>query len=152
MREIPLTQGQVAIVDDGDYDLLSQWKWYAAWDDANRYFYAVRTVRTEKGPRAMPMHRLLMGLEYGDKRHVDHVDGITLNNRRANLQIVTNRQNCQNKRMHREGKLVGASFHNGKWVARIWIGRKQIWLGYFPTEQAAHEAYLQAVDNLQETL
>ena len=29
MREISLSQGQVALVDDADYSWLSQWKWFA---------------------------------------------------------------------------------------------------------------------------
>jgi hypothetical protein len=29
MREIPLTQGKVALVDEVVYDWLSQWKWSA---------------------------------------------------------------------------------------------------------------------------
>jgi hypothetical protein len=32
MKELELTQGQVALVDDIDYDYLSQWKWCAAWE------------------------------------------------------------------------------------------------------------------------
>lgn len=30
MKEIPLTQGYVALVDDEDYDRVSAFKWYAA--------------------------------------------------------------------------------------------------------------------------
>ena len=39
-KQIPLTQGYFATVDDEDYDFLSRWKWYARKDQKN--FYAQR--------------------------------------------------------------------------------------------------------------
>jgi hypothetical protein len=154
MKRIKLTQGQVAIVDDADYDRVSQHKWYAHWYPTMGSFYAARNVRIEKGRCILHMHRQILGLGYGDKRHVDHIDGITLNNRRSNLRIVTARQNCQNKGMHREGRLVGAYFHKRKntWMAQIRINGKIKFLGLFPAEQLAHEKYMEELTKLQETL
>jgi hypothetical protein len=155
MREIKLTQGQVALVDDEDYDFLSQWKWYAWWNKGTGSFYAVRNIRTEAARRRkMYIHRMLMGLEPGDKRCVDHRNGLTLDNRRSNLRIVTSRQNHQNRWTHREGKLVGACFHKreNKWISQIAVNGKHHHLGYFPTEQAAHEKYIEALSELQEVL
>ncbi len=59
MREIPLTRGKTAIVDDEDYEYLSQWKWHF---DGH---YAARKNR-EVGK--LYMHRLLLG---GNK--IDHI-------------------------------------------------------------------------------
>jgi hypothetical protein len=153
MREIPLSQGQVALIDDSDYDLVSQHKWYANWCSSTHSFYAVRNVKSAEGyARSVRMHRLLMGLEHGDNRCVDHANGLTLDNRRSNLRIVTVRQNNQNKRTHRSGKLVGAGFDKakGKWQALLWVKGKNTFLGRFPTEIAAHEKYMEALAELQE--
>jgi hypothetical protein len=155
MKRIKLTQGQVAIVDDRDFESLSKFKWFATWCSNTRSFYALRAVRIEKGRAStLSMHRILMGLGRGDKRHVDHANGVTLDNRRSNLRIVTIRQNNQNTRKHRAGRLVGATFHKqaNRWMAQIGIDGKQIYLGLFPTEQAAHEKYLEALTNLKEQL
>lgn len=101
MKSIPLTQGQYAIVDDEDYNELSKHKWSAQWDPKIKSFYAVRHSNrnfiTHK-QIAIFMHRMIMGLEYGDKRQVDHIDHATLNNLRWNLRVVTHRQNHENRK------------------------------------------------------
>lgn len=82
-REIPLTQGQVALVDASDYEWLMQWKWFALWNKTSRSFYAARNPKNIDGKRAhIRMNRLILGLEYGDPRMGDHRDGNTLNNLR----------------------------------------------------------------------
>ena len=97
MREIPLTQGKVALVDDADFDWLNQWKWYAAKAVSNGAFYARRTIN-ETGT-SIHMHRAILGLEPGDPRRADRIrrDG-TLDNRRDNLRIATQSQNITNSR------------------------------------------------------
>ena len=68
MKQIQLTQGKVALVDDLDYDWLSQWKWYAH-KEYGECFYAVRHSYQREGKRRLiPMHRQILGLEYGDSR------------------------------------------------------------------------------------
>ena len=57
MKEIPLTQGKVALVDNSNYDWLNQWKWCAHWERGR--WYAVRAMpRDEDGKQRMiRMHR-----------------------------------------------------------------------------------------------
>jgi hypothetical protein len=49
MKEIQLTQGKVALVDDDDFDYLSQWKWYAHKPSTRDIYYAVRNRRKIEG-------------------------------------------------------------------------------------------------------
>lgn len=71
MKEIKLTMGKVALVDDSDYDWLSQWKWFAHKD--NRTFYAGRsTVMPDGRKKQVWMHRVIM--ETAEGMETDHID------------------------------------------------------------------------------
>lgn len=151
MKEIQLTQGQVTIVSDEDYERASAHKWYAnpRKGHGGASFYAVRSVRLPNGKRRLQyLHRFLLGLEPGDKtRRGDHINGDTLDNRRENLRIVTNRQNQQAFRRKVPGtssKFRGVYWNkrDQKWCAQIKPdGAKQIHLGYFDVEEDAARAY-----------
>ncbi len=74
MKKIPLTQGQVALVDDADYEWLSRWKWCAMWCSSTDSFYAVRHIRLPNGKwTTLRMHRAILGLKRGDSRQVDRI-------------------------------------------------------------------------------
>lgn len=88
MKEIKLTRGMVALVDDADFDCLNQSKWHA--QKACGTWYAVH-----KGKHKTYMHRLILGLSKGEIG--DHVDGNGLNNRRSNLRASTSSQNASNR-------------------------------------------------------
>lgn len=66
-RTIPLTKGQVAIVDAADYEWLSQWNWYANYSKTTKHFYAMKWPSTA-------MHRLILGLRAGNPLHGDHAN------------------------------------------------------------------------------
>lgn len=69
-REIPLTQGQVAIVSPEDYGTLSVFNWCASRQKGGRTFYALRAVRTEPGKRGtVLMHREIMKAPDGTDDH-----------------------------------------------------------------------------------
>ena len=53
MRQIPLTQEQVALVDNADYKWLRQWKWFADRKGAapRFFYYAMRSTPVVKGKR-----------------------------------------------------------------------------------------------------
>lgn len=85
---------------------------------------------------------------------IDHINGNPSDNRIDNLRDCTPRQNSQNYKTHRSGKLVGASFNNKRkmWAAQIYINKKNIFLGYYKTEAEAHNVYKSKLNELGETL
>lgn len=98
-----------------------------------------RGKRSRYAGRGSPttyLHRLIMGLSYGDRRQVDHIDGDGLNNRRSNLRIVTQAQNQQNTGQLGAHRLAGRK----RWRAKAVLDGKQIHLGMFDTREAAEEA------------
>lgn len=96
-------------------------------------------------------HRLAWYLHYGEwpNGDIDHINGDRSDNRIANLRVVTNAINCQNKRRplpgNKSGYLgVSPVRGSGRWVASIHINRKKHHLGVFDDPATAHEAYLKA--------
>lgn len=94
---IPLTQGQVALVDQSDYRWLSQWKWFARWDKRAQCFYAMRNRRVSEGGKRglVYMHRAV--LNAGAVEKVDHIHHQTLDNRRSQLRLATTSENGFNR-------------------------------------------------------
>jgi len=142
MKNIQLTQGKFAIVDDADYEWLSKFKWCAVKD---RYtFYAVRSIRLPNGKQQkIRMHREILGLKCGDKRQGDHRNHNGLHNWRDNLRICTNTENQYNQRPQkdRSSQFKGVSWHKShlKWEANIMINGKNLYLGNYVSEiEAAH--------------
>lgn len=138
MREIELTQGYAAIVDDEDYEYLSQFKWQSHITTYTAYAY--RRVKGTNKHR--PMHREVMGVT-DPKIYIDHIDRNGLNNQRKNLRIVTWSQNQMNKTYNKRNSLgfKGVSFDGNKYIATIKVNGKQLSVGYYKTPKEAAIAY-----------
>ena len=136
MREIVLTQGKVALVDDEDFELVSQWKWCAM--RGKHTWYAVRGCADGK---SVLMHREIFGADAGVKCQIDHKDGNGLNNKRENLRIATQSQNNANarNRLNTSSPYKGVCWDNARnaWLARI----SENFLGRFSSEEDAAKAY-----------
>jgi hypothetical protein len=151
IRQIPLTQGQCAIVDEQDYERLSQHKWHARWNPYTRSYYAFRSATVHLPPdgksvkRSIPMHREVLGLESEDRRQVDHHDHNTLNNTKENLRAASRSQNQHNARGHADGSsgYKGVHWHSARnsWVARIYVNGVEQHLGMFDSAEDAARAY-----------
>ena len=143
MKEIPLTRGYVALIDDEDYEEISQHKWYAS-SPKRGEIYAVRNMyrsESQNGGRVY-MHAFINKTPKG--LETDHINGIGLDNRRSNLRAATNAQNQYNRRPQGgSSKFKGVYwFKKGKkWCARIKVNRKFIYLGFYEDELDAHKAY-----------
>ncbi|EIU7141728.1 HNH endonuclease [Pseudomonas aeruginosa] len=92
---------------------------------------------------SVTMHRWIM---FGDAKGsgVDHRDGDKLNNRRSNLREATQGENAKNTRLAKNNSsgFKGVSkTAEGRWRARITVGRKEIRLGNFDTREEAAAAY-----------
>jgi len=95
-KEIILTQGKVAIVDDDMYDYLNQFKWHAVKQSGK--FYARRHIKSSNPNIKILIHRDVMKPEKGFV--IDHIDGNTLNNQKDNLRICTHAQNIRNSKIN----------------------------------------------------
>lgn len=128
----------VALVDDEDYEYLSQWKWCAM--KAKHTFYAVRGASIESKSTTIFMHWDVMG-----GKGIDHKDHNGLHNWRYNLRFCTQGQNLMNlsKRKNTSSTYKGVSFNNqtSKWQAYIQIKGRKIHIGYFIPEIEAALAY-----------
>ena len=147
MIEIPLTQGQVALIDDEDYELVSQYKWYAHWNPDTQSFYAVTKIRKPDGTRDMlRMHRLVMNAKKGE--YVDHINHDTIDNQKENLRLCSCSENLYNQgcKSSNTSGYKGVNWHkrDKKWQALIRVSGKRIHLGYFATKEEAYEAYCKA--------
>ena len=81
-RRIYLGEGEWTIVDQQDYYRLCNFKWHV--NGTNGKFYAVRQIKVDnKHTKRMYLHREIMNAPKG--MLVDHKDGNSFDNRRANL-------------------------------------------------------------------
>lgn len=134
-KQIPLSQGKFATVDDVDYDWLAKHKWtydtkgYAMRRSANVTIYMHRVVLNASGPVM-----------------VDHVNGDGLDNQRENLRIVTAAQNNYNRHPEKRPKTssykgVSLNRKSNRWQAHIKKGEQRRYLGLYDSEQDAARAY-----------
>lgn len=138
-REIPLTRGAFAIVDDEDFARLNRLKWYCS-----ASCYAVRTVHVGGKSKPVFMHKVIRPVPEGFE--VDHINGNRLDNRRENLRRVSHQQNQRNKRQskaRRSSRFKGVfkSRRLGKWCAQIEVNERSIHVGVFTDERDAALAY-----------
>lgn len=138
MKEIPLTRGHVALVDDEDYEAVSAYGWQALpkkHGDTSSC-YAVCTYMDGKAGTVL-MHRFILGLAKGDLC-VDHINGKSLDNRRSNLRLATISQNAGNTRTVRNKHGVKGVYASGRGYAAKLC---EVHLGWFKTLADAARAY-----------
>jgi hypothetical protein len=127
--------GATAIVDDDDFAWLSVYRWSV-------YEYAVRQQWSHGRPKTIYMHREIVAAPDGVQ--VDHINGDKLDNRRANLRLVTRNQNAQNLRGARADSRIGLRgverTHSGRFRARVWVRGRAVHAGTFDTAEEAGRA------------
>lgn len=141
MKKIPLTQGKFALVDDADYERVSQFKWQVQ-ETRRGNFYVIRSVGKRGKRKTVRLHSFLLP----GVKPIDHIDGNGLNNCRKNLRPATNTQNLQAFRQKALGKSslfrgVYKESRCARWRADIKAGGVHYYLGMFKSEIEAADAY-----------
>lgn len=128
MKNIKLTKGQLAIVDDIDYERVILKKWNAHFK--GRKYYA--------DSKDISLHRFIMNLSNGDGLEVDHRNHNPLDNRRVNLRVTTRLYNSKNRVKYNPttSKFKGVQFRKdrNKWITVIRKDNRLHRLGSFKSE------------------
>lgn len=135
---LDLPNGAKTLIDDADKALTAGLTLYVG---NTGYVYFSKWVNGRSIPRTL--HGLLMTSPRG--MHVDHINGNKLDNRRANLRIVTgqvNQANRKNLNKNNTSGIRGVSYcprlsKRNPWLAQITANRRHVHLGMFPTKEEA---------------
>ena len=139
IRHIPLLGGGIAIVDAEDYEKLAKFRWKVA----NGY----GKLATHEGTL---MHRMIT--DAPPECSIDHANHVKLDNRKSNLRVCSQADNSRNTVLAKNNTsgVKGVSFcrRTKRWMAAITVDYKSVFLGRFPTKEAAAQAYDRAATEL----
>lgn len=141
MKEIKLTNGMIAIVDDEDFEELIKYTWGHTKSYWGNNGYVSRHEYINGKTITTSMHRHLLNPPNG--MVVDHINNNGLDNRMANLRLATHADNMKNRKPFKGRKYKGTHFNKKtqKWTAQIGLNGKTKNLGVFESETEAAEAY-----------
>lgn len=138
MIKIPLSNSNdVALIDKEDLPIVADRRWRKS-----QQGYAVSYYVKDDGTEGLlRMHRLIHPPSEG--KVVDHINGNKLDNRKSNLREATHSQNGMNRKPNKNSShgYKGAVEESGKYVSRISIEGKSIYIGTFNTAEEAAKAY-----------
>jgi hypothetical protein len=154
MKKIRLIDKVFTLIDSEDYSKIKDYTW--RYNKLTGYAYKTRYAGRLRGQSKMVtdyLHRFI--LDVTDRNtQVDHINGDKLDNRRENIRTVTRSQNQQNRKLHRDGRPIGVNYYEYKGKkqvqARILRNGRLYWLGFWPNEEIAGEAYRFAVELFEE--
>ena len=133
-------KGEIFYFDKEDYDKIKNYCWFS---DYNGYF-----VAKDKSHKNIKLHRIIMGLHYGDNKIVDHINHYKYDNRKCNLRIVTNQQNLMNQKLKNNNTsgVIGVHWSDAYnyWVAQIGYKGNKINLGTYQNFDEAVKARKEA--------
>lgn len=138
------------VIDEDDYDRVMRMNW--APQPSGLSVYAVTKSLRYIPKHHQRLHAYIIKAEHG--QIVDHINGDTLDNRKANLRIVTAAENARNSRRPtfdgKTSKFKGVTWHPGRerWTAQITCEGVTSPLGVFSHEEDAARAYDRAAIEL----
>ena len=138
-KQINLTQGKVAILDDEQFARCGNVKWYAlrAYKKGVELWYAARGYNGS----TQYLHRVIMDAPKGIT--VDHINGNGLDCRKKNMRLCSQKDNRRNSRGHfnRASKYKGVSISHNYFPVKYSATVAGKFIGLFKTEIEAARAY-----------
>lgn len=139
-QTIELSKGKTALIDDADFELVSQFKWSFTPSRTGKEY----AKRKDQNRKTVSLHRFLLGLT-GPSLVVDHINGDGLDNRRSNLRVCTQADNNKNMKFYSSNTSGYRGVHfnkrDQKFQANIRVDKKLRFLGYFNSAIEAAKAY-----------
>lgn len=145
MKEIQLSKGLIALIDDSDFEAVSIYKWFACrTSKRSKTHYAFRNTLKNGKRSTQTMHRFILQA-VDSKIHVDHINGDGLDNRRSNIRLASQSNNMKNRGASKNNilNIKGVSFDKKRnmFMARLNLNGDKIWLGRFKTAEEASRVY-----------
>lgn len=147
MREIPLTQGKVALVDDEDYFRLMQYNYRFIVSEIDPKGRVQRFIEVSQSDefKTVSMHFDVLNIQPSRSAYVHYINGNTLDLRKENLTVLSYSHRSQARKARKDrGKTSvykGVRFKSNKWEASIGFEGKSIYIGRFSSEWDAAQAY-----------
>jgi hypothetical protein len=143
MKSIPLSQGQFALVDDADFELLNDFKWSYRPERNKAQGYAVRHKKVNGKDSLAYLHREILPAPEGHE--VIFLNHDRLDCRRENLKVVSKEEARQHHRVRRDSKsgIKGVRYNpeTETWSAFVYRGGRAYHVGTYYTPEQASDAY-----------
>lgn len=144
IKIIQLSHGKSTIIDDDQYDLVSQFRWYAKYSSKDNFYAVAHLKRPDGSDYFLSMSRLIF---FGTKEQerllfyipcpqdqlVDHINRDSLDNRCQNLRLANKKGNGRNQKMQ-----SGVSRYVGVYMDRLTNGPKK-WRGQVTANGKGHK-------------
>jgi hypothetical protein len=132
--------GLEILIDEEDYNYLSMYKWFRL--KARNTTYA----RTNKNKKTKVISHIIAEVYDWDLngKVIDHINKNGLDNRKQNLQIVSQQKNIAKDAGWKvsSSEFRGVSKNKNKWAARLYHKGKHYYLGTYNTEIEARDVVL----------
>ena len=135
VAEIPLKHGLVALVDDEDYERVTQLTWWVSW---GRYGepYVCHSQRVGRRIFHTFLHNFVLSLPPGAS--ADHINYDTLDCQKHNLRPATRAQQAAHRRRFRNNTSGYIGVYPRRNKFRAVVANKQV--GTYPTAEEAARA------------
>jgi len=128
---------------DSDFGFLALFNWTVA--KGRKTTYARRYI---PGQGYELMHHTVLGFVPPNGYVVDHINDDGLDNRRVNLQVLSNSENIRKAYGETAGVRRIARLKSKPWKSELKVKGERVFLGYFSTQEegiAARVAYLASI-------
>ena len=149
MRQIELSQGEVALVDDADYEHLSGYKWFYRGERGGKQGYAVRHGKKTDTKKTIYLHREVLREEVSPGHEVIFLNYDRLDCRKENLRVATKEEARQHHRVrcdNQQGaKGIRYDGETDTWTAYRYRSGHAYPVGSFGSKEQAEWAYREAL-------
>jgi hypothetical protein len=134
-------ENYIVLIDEEDFDRVSEYTWCISHKPYTKYCNA--NIYNDEKRQTLHLHRFLMGLEKGDKRVINHIDGNGLNNVKSNLEICDKNYNNQSINTKKNFGSICIVNRKKKYYAQVNINKKRYSKHFYTWDQA--DAWLEGL-------